>query len=186
MTRVQFTSGVSDDFLINELVTYGPVSIGICGGCTSFSWAGSSGMINDCANNSPIDHAVELIGYTPTHWIIKNSWGQWWGDHGFAYVSRTKDCGVKSYISLFEAKSKNNDDNHTVPNSANITIKMESTTKNGWGGWILGFRQDYTMYNFTLWDGQFGTKNIQLKPSIYTQVVVVQNGWGPTSQVIGF
>ena len=32
-------------------------------------------MINDCASNSPIDHAVELIGYTHTHWIIKNSWG---------------------------------------------------------------------------------------------------------------
>jgi C1A family cysteine protease len=55
-------------------------------------------MINDCASNSPIDHAVELIGYTPTHWIIKNSWGQWWGDHGFGYVSRAKDCGIKSYI----------------------------------------------------------------------------------------
>ena len=32
-------------------------------------------------------HAVCLVGYTRTHLIVRNSWGQRWGDGGFAYAS---------------------------------------------------------------------------------------------------
>jgi len=32
-------------------------------------------------------HAVSIVGYTPEHFIIRNSWGTSWGDKGFAYAS---------------------------------------------------------------------------------------------------
>ncbi len=32
-------------------------------------------------------HAVCLVGYTPDHFIVRNSWGTGWGDKGFAYAS---------------------------------------------------------------------------------------------------
>ena len=32
-------------------------------------------------------HAMSIVGYTPTHFIIRNSWGTRWGDQGFAYAS---------------------------------------------------------------------------------------------------
>jgi hypothetical protein len=32
-------------------------------------------------------HAVCLVGYTKTHFIVRNSWGTKWGDGGFAYAS---------------------------------------------------------------------------------------------------
>lgn len=32
-------------------------------------------------------HAVCLVGYTPDHFIVRNSWGVGWGDRGFAYAS---------------------------------------------------------------------------------------------------
>ena len=32
-------------------------------------------------------HAVSIVGYTPTHFIIRNSWGPGWGHKGFAYAS---------------------------------------------------------------------------------------------------
>ncbi|MEM6699597.1 MAG: C1 family peptidase [Bacteroidota bacterium] len=32
-------------------------------------------------------HAVCLVGYTPEYFIVRNSWGQNWGDQGFAYAS---------------------------------------------------------------------------------------------------
>ena len=32
-------------------------------------------------------HAVCIVGYTQTHFIIRNSWGVNWGDGGFAYAS---------------------------------------------------------------------------------------------------
>lgn len=42
-----------------------------------------------------MNHAVVIIGYTPTHWIIKNSWGTGWGQNGFAYVNKSSNCGIK-------------------------------------------------------------------------------------------
>ncbi len=32
-------------------------------------------------------HAISIVGFTPTHFIIRNSWGTGWGDKGFAYAS---------------------------------------------------------------------------------------------------
>jgi hypothetical protein len=32
-------------------------------------------------------HAVAMVGYTSTGFIIRNSWGTGWGDKGFAYAS---------------------------------------------------------------------------------------------------
>jgi hypothetical protein len=33
-------------------------------------------------------HAVALVGYTPDHFIVRNSWGtEEWGDKGFGYAS---------------------------------------------------------------------------------------------------
>lgn len=32
-------------------------------------------------------HAVCLVGYTPDHFIVRNSWGNKWGDNGFGYAS---------------------------------------------------------------------------------------------------
>lgn len=32
-------------------------------------------------------HAILIVGYTPNRFIIRNSWGADWGDHGFAYAS---------------------------------------------------------------------------------------------------
>jgi len=32
-------------------------------------------------------HAVSIVGYTPAHFIIRNSWGTAWGHKGFAYAS---------------------------------------------------------------------------------------------------
>lgn len=31
-------------------------------------------------------HAVCLVGYTPEYFVIRNSWGENWGDEGFAYA----------------------------------------------------------------------------------------------------
>lgn len=32
-------------------------------------------------------HAVILVGYTKDRFIVRNSWGETWGDHGYAYAS---------------------------------------------------------------------------------------------------
>ena len=48
--------------------------------------------------NSNINHAVLLTGYdrdvNGTYWIIQNSWGEKWGDNGFAKIRATEGEGV--------------------------------------------------------------------------------------------
>jgi hypothetical protein len=36
---------------------------------------------------NPSGHCIVLAGYTPTRFIVRNSWGTVWGDKGFGYAS---------------------------------------------------------------------------------------------------
>lgn len=38
-------------------------------------------------NKDERGHAVSIVGYTPTHFIIRNSWGPKWGNNGFGFAS---------------------------------------------------------------------------------------------------
>lgn len=49
---------------------------------------------------SRVNHAVVIIGYTPTEWIIQNSWGLSWGESGRMRIIRgTRRCGIGDYPS---------------------------------------------------------------------------------------
>lgn len=89
----------SDNELQYLLYAYGPVSVDIHGNNDAFKRIGSSGLINDCPPFSPglTDHVVLLVGYNKTHWFIKNSWGDTWGDKGYGYVLKTNNCNMKEH-----------------------------------------------------------------------------------------
>lgn len=48
----------------------------------------ASGTAASMTGAAAIDHAVQIVGWDDDDgaWIIKNSWGSWWGDQGFAKV----------------------------------------------------------------------------------------------------
>jgi C1A family cysteine protease len=56
----------------------------------------SSGVYKHTTGDYEGGHAVSLIGFDDSKqaWIIRNSWGPDWGDHGFAYVSYDDSSGV--------------------------------------------------------------------------------------------
>jgi cathepsin L len=74
---------------------YGPISIGI-DSTTMDNY--KDGIFTADLCSTDIDHAVTIIGYTKDAWIIKNSWGPYWGRDGYLYLERGKNaCGVAEY-----------------------------------------------------------------------------------------
>ena len=69
-----------------------------------------------CSSN--LDHGVLLVGYGSAgyspirlkdkpYWIIKNSWGDSWGEHGYYKICRGHNtCGVDSMVSTVVAFHK--------------------------------------------------------------------------------
>jgi len=60
---------------------------------------------NDACKQEPIDHVVLLVGWgTDTvtgkdYWIIRNSWGESWGDKGYGRIRKGKNtCNIESLL----------------------------------------------------------------------------------------
>jgi hypothetical protein len=75
----------SEDALAAAVVSQGPFSIIVdASGWQQYS-GGSIFPSSGCGQN--IDHAVAVVGFDKTgdtpYWIVRNSWGTWWGDQGY-------------------------------------------------------------------------------------------------------
>jgi len=93
-----------DEEALRNAVQYsGAVSIAYNAG--SAAHANYDGGILDAPNcgNTPT-HAVTLIGYGTEdgkdYWLLKNSWGDWWGEKGYFRMARGKNmCGIADWAS---------------------------------------------------------------------------------------
>lgn len=77
--------------------TVGPISIGMNGiGIKLYS----GGIFNFPSCEKMLNHAVLAVGYDTVedldYWIVKNSWGPNWGEHGFFRIARNQNqqCGI--------------------------------------------------------------------------------------------
>ena len=52
-------------------------------------------------------HAISIVGYDDTKqaFIVRNSWGQEWGENGFGYVAYDDTSGVGDETWLYEMPS---------------------------------------------------------------------------------
>ncbi|KAK9883490.1 hypothetical protein WA026_001663 [Henosepilachna vigintioctopunctata] len=102
---VNIASG-DEDALTEAIATQGPVSVGIDGGTLGFEMY-SHGIFSDffCSNRY-LNHAVLAIGFGTEngndYYIIKNSWGEKWGEKGYARMARNKKnmCGIATLASF--------------------------------------------------------------------------------------
>lgn len=81
----------ADLAMINELQN-GPIS---CAMCTTmhFFLNYTGGIVNSSADCNETDHDISVVGYGTSengtdYWIVRNSWGSYWGEQGFFRVVR--------------------------------------------------------------------------------------------------
>ncbi|GBL74643.1 Cathepsin L [Araneus ventricosus] len=93
-----------EEALKKAVATVGPVSVAINAKGYGFTFY-KSGIyeVPKCDPNN-LNHAVLIVGYGSEngkdYWILKNSWGTSWGEHGYAKFARNKNmCGIAALAS---------------------------------------------------------------------------------------
>ncbi|XP_050088221.1 cathepsin K-like [Anopheles aquasalis] len=88
----------NEEALAYALWKVGPLPVSLNAAPKSFQLY-STGIYDDEAacDNSKVNHAMLLIGYTKEYWILKNWWGSW-GEEGYMKLARGKNlCGISNY-----------------------------------------------------------------------------------------
>ncbi|KAL6660374.1 hypothetical protein ACP70R_001920 [Stipagrostis hirtigluma subsp. patula] len=106
---------VDEDQIAANLVKHGPLAIGI-NAVFMQTYIGGVSCPYICGRH--LDHGVLLVGYGSAgyapirfkekpYWIIKNSWGENWGENGYYKICRgphlQNKCGVDSMVSTVTA-----------------------------------------------------------------------------------
>jgi len=82
-----YTYGSKSDSSMITFLNKGPVSSGVY--ASSSSWDNyNSGVVDTSCGGRTQDHAIVVVGYTSTTYIIRNSWGKRWGESGHINLKR--------------------------------------------------------------------------------------------------
>jgi cathepsin X len=90
ITISEYGSVRGDDDIMSEIFARGPVSAYINADCIE-TYTGGINMYDTC-NTRTTNHAIQLNGWGTEDgtdfWIARNSWGTYWGEHGFFRIVR--------------------------------------------------------------------------------------------------
>jgi C1A family cysteine protease len=84
----------------------GPLAIALNADPLQTYQKGVIDLSHSACDPEALDHGVTLVGYGhdqksgKDYWIVKNSWGENWGEDGYFRIARGKaTCGVNAYVS---------------------------------------------------------------------------------------
>ena len=84
-------------------VDMGPITVAVDAESAAFKFYKSGIFYRTDKCGTDLNHAITLVGYNSTgtrpYWIVRNSWGESWGEKGYIRVSREKSsadvkCGI--------------------------------------------------------------------------------------------
>jgi len=98
------TPGTDETSIANYIANYGPVAAAINAKPLQYYTGGIINLGSAYCNPYVLDHAVLIVGFgisnnTP-YWIVKNSWGPYWGENGYFRVARGYGgvCGINRLV----------------------------------------------------------------------------------------
>lgn len=102
-----------DESELMKAVAQQPVSVAIEADHEAFMFY-RGGIIDDVSCGTKLDHGVLVVGYGEDngskYWLIKNSWGESWGENGYVRIARDETekgpgiCGIASQPSFILAE----------------------------------------------------------------------------------
>lgn len=92
-----------EEALKKAVATIGPISVAMDAKHSSFHHYREGVYTEEECSSTRLTHAVLVVGYgtdeqNQDYWLIKNSWGETWGDQGYFKIARNKEnmCGIAS------------------------------------------------------------------------------------------
>eukprot|EP00828_Plagiopyla_frontata_P016248 TRINITY_DN211_c0_g1_i5.p1 TRINITY_DN211_c0_g1~~TRINITY_DN211_c0_g1_i5.p1 ORF type:complete len:600 (+),score=86.47 TRINITY_DN211_c0_g1_i5:195-1994(+) len=115
--------------MMNEIYKNGPITCAV--DCNTL-WNYTGGIITTpiITNASQLDHEISVVGWATEgntqYWIVRNSWGQPWGEMGYFRVEMGKNIlGIEMQCTYAIPKDTwSNNVQHTIPKQAEETNKL--------------------------------------------------------------
>jgi cathepsin F len=104
VTGHRFANSQNETDIAQMLYENGPLAVAINANPLQFYfWGVFDPWFNWVCDPESLNHGVLLVGYgnngSKDYWIVKNSWGSWWGESGYFRLVRGRGaCGINTYV----------------------------------------------------------------------------------------
>ena len=99
----KYSPSQNETEIAQMLFETGPLSVAINATPLQFYFWGVFDPWTWMCDPNSLNHGVTLVGYgnngSKDYWIVRNSWGTWWGESGYFRIRRgTGSCGINTYV----------------------------------------------------------------------------------------
>jgi len=104
ITGYKFAQSQNETEIAQMLFENGPLAVAINATPLQFYFGGIYyPWFSFSCDPAGLNHGVLIVGYgndgSTDYWVVKNSWGSWWGESGYFRIIRgTGCCGINTYV----------------------------------------------------------------------------------------